>query len=203
MNKLFGDPNLIGKLAANPKTAKFLADPSFVQQLQLIQKNPQLASSLLGTDARMITVLGALMGIDMEGFSRPEGSDEVPPGYQKAGGPSSPPPPQPSASTSTPKPKETTPPPAAKVEEVDVEMNEGEQEDAKAKSEAEAEKKLGAAAYKARDFDKAATHFQKAWDTWPKDITFLSNLGGEYHTHNFPASRIITLILMFLPSRIL
>ena len=61
----------------------------------------------------------------------------------------------------------------------DVEMAEEDQEDAKAKNDAEAEKKLGAAAYKARDFANAASHFQKAWDIWPKDITFLSNLGGK------------------------
>lgn len=178
MGKLFGDPNLIGKLAANPKTSKLLADPSFVQQLQLIQRNPQLANSLLSQDPRMISVLGALMGIDMEGFARPEGSDELPAGYQKADAPSSPPPPQPSASTSTPKSEKLSPPPAVKVEE-DVEMAEEDQEDAKAKNDAEAEKKLGAAAYKARDFANAASHFQKAWDIWPKDITFLSNLGGK------------------------
>lgn len=52
-------------------------------------------------------------------------------------------------------------------------------EDAKAKKEAEAEKKLGSDAYKVRDFGKAATHFEKAWELWPKDITFLTNLGGE------------------------
>ena len=49
----------------------------------------------------------------------------------------------------------------------------------KAKKEAELEKQVGAAAYKARDFPKAAEAFQKAWDTYPKDITFLTNLSGE------------------------
>ena len=48
-----------------------------------------------------------------------------------------------------------------------------------AKKEAEAEKKLGADAYKTRDFDNAIAHFQKAWDIYPKDITFLTNLAGE------------------------
>ena len=57
----------------------------------------------------------------------------------------------------------------------DVEM---EDEDAKVKKEAEAEKAKGNAAYRARDFGTAAGHFQKAWDLWPKDLTFLTNLGG-------------------------
>ena len=64
-------------------------------------------------------------------------------------------------------------------ENEDVEMAEEDQEEAKQKTEAEAEKKLGAEAYKARNFEKAATHFSKAWDLYPKDITFLNNLGGK------------------------
>jgi stress-induced-phosphoprotein 1 len=31
--KLFADPNLLGKLATNPKTQKYLADPAFVQKV--------------------------------------------------------------------------------------------------------------------------------------------------------------------------
>jgi len=53
-------------------------------------------------------------------------------------------------------------------------------EEVKAKKEAEAEKKLGSEAYKKRDFETAVTHFSKAWDIWPKDITFLTNLGAVY-----------------------
>jgi stress-induced-phosphoprotein 1 len=33
LGKMFSDPNLFGKLAANPRTAKHLADPSFVQKV--------------------------------------------------------------------------------------------------------------------------------------------------------------------------
>lgn len=51
--------------------------------------------------------------------------------------------------------------------------------DAKAKADATKEKQLGSDAYKQRDFVAAATHFSKAWDTWPKDITFLTNLAGQ------------------------
>lgn len=131
----------------------------------------------------MIDVLGVLMGIDMAGFSREEGSDELPPGVTKQ--PASPPPPTstPGASSSIPKPaapepKKEAPKPAP--EPVDVEMTEEEQEEAKAKAEAEEEKKKGAAAYKARDFATAETHFSKAWDLWPKDLTYLTNLGAVY-----------------------
>lgn len=169
---MFADPNLLGKLAANPRTSKHLADPAFVQKLRMLQTNPQLAEGALNGDPRMIDVLGALMGIDMQAFGRDEGSDELPPGFSKE-----PPSPPPRPSPSTPQASTSVPtPPPAKVEE-DVVMEEDD-EDAKAKKEAEAEKKLGAEAYKARDFESAVTHFSKAWDLWPKDVTFLTNLGG-------------------------
>jgi stress-induced-phosphoprotein 1 len=200
IGKMFSDPAIFSKLASNPRTAKHLADASFMQkvcvlcarlqrpslvsyslslQLQLVQQNPQLAQSLIGSDPRMIDVLGALMGIDMQGFSRPEGSDEVPPGVPKsaASPPSSPPPsarpPSSSAAASSSKVHEPE-----DVKMADQAEAEGD-EDAAAKKEAEAEKKLGADAYRKRDFATAITHFSKAWDTWPKDMSFLTNLAGE------------------------
>ena len=201
IGKMFSDPNLFSKLAANPRTAKLLADASFMQkvciiiiplfsplwdahtrlifQLKLIQQNPQLAQSLLSGDPRMIDVLGALMGIDMQGFNRQEGSDEVPPGMPSASSP--PTSPSPSTTHAPPPPSSSK----AREEPADVKMAEAEAEeeaidaeDAAAKKAAEAEKKLGAEAYKKRDFATAITHFGKAWETWPKDITFLTNLGG-------------------------
>ncbi|KAI0253162.1 activator of Hsp70 and Hsp90 chaperone [Lactifluus subvellereus] len=187
IGKMFSDPNMFSKLAANPRTAKHLADASFMQKLQLIQQNPQFAQSLMASDPRMIDVLGALMGLDMQGFSRPEGSDEVPPGVPTSAASAS------SSSTSPPPPPRSAPPPTTSAasssrapEPEDVKMadaEEAEEEDgdeAAAKAAAEAEKKLGTEAYKKRDFATAVTHFNRAWETWPKDVTFLTNLGAAY-----------------------
>ncbi|KAJ3917708.1 activator of Hsp70 and Hsp90 chaperone [Lentinula edodes] len=162
---MFADPNLIGKLATNPRTSKHLSDPNFVQKLQFYQKNPQMLDM---NDPRMIDVLGALMGIDMQGFSRPEGSSEIHTNDNTS--------PSPSATASSPPPK---PSPSAPSTE-DVEMEEIDDEEAKAKKEAEALKKSGSEAYKKRNFEEAAKYFQQAWDVWPKDITFLTNLGAVY-----------------------
>lgn len=127
----------------------------------------------------MIDVLGVLMGIDIQGFSRQEGSDELPPGLKKTDTESNPPTqPTPSPSSSS-KPQPEPTPSSSKVEEAaDVEM-EVDDDDAKAKKEAEAEKAVGAQAYKAKNFAEAAARFSKAWEIWPKDITFLTNLGGK------------------------
>lgn len=168
---MFTDPNLIGKLAANPKTSKLLADPSFVQKLQMMQQNPALASSMLGSDPRMIQVLGALMGVDMQGFTGDDVPDDI--RAQAEAQPSSPPP---KPQSPPPKPAASAPPPKTE----DVEMEEVDDEEAQAKKAAQEAKAAGAAAYKAKDFETAATQFSKAWDTWPKDITFLTNLGAVY-----------------------
>ncbi|KAG9085125.1 Hsp90 cochaperone, partial [Ceratobasidium sp. 392] len=174
IGKMFSDPNLFGKLASNPKTSHLLADQGFVNQLKLMQANPRLAGNAFN-DPRMIQVLGVLMGIDMQATTRPEGSNELPPGFGTSNpGPSSPP----------PKP---TPQPATQPKE-DVKMAdpepEEEDEDAKEakriKAEAEAEKKKGAEAYKKRDFAAAQEAFAKAWEISPTDITYLTNLAATY-----------------------
>jgi len=158
--KLFRSPDTFSKLASNPKTAPFLADPAFVQQLQNMQSNP---NSLSINDPRMITCLGVLLGIDMQGFSRPEGSDDLPPEINR----------QPSTSTPTPppsKPKaEPAPEPKAPEPEMDSEQKEAEQQ-----------KQLGSAAYRQRNFEEAERAFSKAWELWPKDITYLTNLSAVY-----------------------
>ncbi|KAH0839602.1 activator of Hsp70 and Hsp90 chaperone [Lanmaoa asiatica] len=183
LGKLFQDPNLIGKLATNPRTQKHFADPAFVQKLQLMQQNPKLAESALGSDPRMIDVLGVAMGIDLQGFSREEGSNDLPPGFKKAPAPSPPPSPPRARSTpssSTPHSKPTAPPPVPEPEKEDVEMSEEDAEEAKAKADALAAKEKGSEYYKQRRFDEAASAFSMAWDLWPKDITFLTNLGAVY-----------------------
>lgn len=203
IGKIFSDPNALAKLAANPRTSKHLADPSFVQKVCKLacdyarrfpdrvshssKRCKRIPPSLRGMsmvisrlsvtdliyssalqDPRMIDALGVLMGIDIQAQTRPEGSSEGFP--QQEARPPTPPP----AASSSKKP-EPEPEPAQ-----DVEMEEVDEEEAKAKREAEASKKLGAEAYKKRDFDTAITHFEKAWDLYPKDITFLTNAGGNY-----------------------
>lgn len=182
--KMFRDPNLIGKLAANPRTQKHLEDPTFVQKLNMMQQHPGLAESALSMDPRMIDVLGVAMGVDLQGFSREEGSNDLPPGFQSrhpepSSFTSSPPqpssPPRSSRSTSKPAPQPAPEPPAE-----DVEMTEEDQEEAKAKAEALQLKAKGSTFYKERKFDEAAECFSKAWELYPKDITFLTNLAAVY-----------------------
>jgi len=69
---------------------------------------------------------------------------------------------------------------SSKVEEVEMEEEDPDAvEEKKKKAEAEAEKKVGSEAYRRRDFAAAAAAFEKAWELWPKDATFLTNLSGK------------------------
>ncbi|KAG8762569.1 Hsp90 cochaperone [Ceratobasidium sp. 423] len=175
--KMFSDPNLFGKLASNPRTAHLLADQSFVNQLKFIQANPSLAGNSFN-DPRMIAVLGALMGVDLQASTRPEGSDEMPPGFGS-------PPPSAQPGPSSP-PKPAAPEPKKEPEPEPEPEDEETKEKKRLKAEADAEKAKGAAAYKAKDFDTAEQAFSKAWEISPTDITYLTNLAatqfekGEY-----------------------
>ncbi|KAL7786364.1 hypothetical protein V8C37DRAFT_392100 [Trichoderma ceciliae] len=163
IGNMFKDPNLIQKLASNPKTSAFLADPTFMAKIQQIQQNPLNSQDLFG-DPRMIQVLGVMMGVDMEmRDSAPEGSqpyvvsDDTPM-------PDAPKKPEPK--------KEPEPQPEPELDEEALEKK-------KKKEEAEKEKALGTENYKKRKFDEAIEHYSKAWEIY-QDITYLNNLGAAY-----------------------
>jgi stress-induced-phosphoprotein 1 len=172
LGSMFNDPQLIQKLASNPKTSSFLADPSFMAKLQALRQNPKNTQDLF-SDPRLIQVLGVLMGVDMDMAGAPPGGDFSGAAGSKVeeeedvhmGGTSAPPPAK----------KQPEPEPEPEVEELD--------EDAQAKKEAkekaEKEKALGTEQYKKRNFDEAIEHYQAAWDL-NKDITYLNNLGAAY-----------------------
>ncbi|PKS08318.1 hypothetical protein jhhlp_005262 [Lomentospora prolificans] len=166
---MFNDPNLLQKLAANPKTSGYLADPSFMQKLNQLRQNPKNAQDLF-SDPRMIQVLGVLMGVDMDMV--PPGQE--PPSYAKAKDEEvemadAPPAPKPAAK----------PAPAPEPEPEPEELDEEALEKKKAKEAADKEKALGTENYKKRNFDEAIKHYSKAWELH-KDITYLNNLGAAY-----------------------
>jgi stress-induced-phosphoprotein 1 len=166
IGKMFSDPNMIQKLASNPKTSSLVADPSFMAKLQAIQQNPNNMQDLF-SDPRMIQVLGVLMGVDMEmrdsadmpgaSGSRAEAEEDV------------------QMSDAPPR----KPSPAQKAPEPEPEVDEEAAEKKKAKEAADKEKALGTENYKKRNFDEAIKHYQAAWDLH-QDITYLNNLGAAY-----------------------
>lgn len=163
---------MIQKLAANPKTASLLADPSFMAKLQRLKQNPGNIGEEM-RDPRFLTVMSVLLGIDMS-FGGPQAgpSEDSPMGKPK----------EPEEDVEMPDlvPNEPRKPEAPKAKEPEPEPEPEDEEakaKAKAKEEAEAEKKLGTENYKKRQFDAAIEHYGKAWDLH-KDITYLTNMSA-------------------------
>lgn len=128
----------------------------------------------------MIECMGVLMGIDLNAFAGKDAAD--------AASATSPPWAPSSNSTTSSKPEPAS---SSRVQE-DVPMAEEEDDDPeaaeekKAKAEAEELKKTGGDAYRKRDFPAAIAAYEKAWEVWPKDITYLTNLSGKssFHYHS-------------------
>ena len=170
LGSLFNDPQLITKLAGNPKTSGLLADPSFMAKLQRLKQNPNNIGEEM-RDPRFLQVMSVLLGIDMSfggagGDANGEGS---PFGAPREGEEDIPMPDARPSFTQSTKVPEPEPEPEPEDEEEAAKK--------KAKEEAEAEKKLGTENYKKRQFDEAIEHYGKAWDLH-KDITYLTNMSA-------------------------
>ncbi|KAK2807053.1 hypothetical protein FQN49_008791, partial [Arthroderma sp. PD_2] len=163
LGNMFQDPQMIQKLANNPKTAPLLADPEFMAKLQHLAKNPNSVGEEM-RDPRFLQVMGVLLGVDMSFGAPPEAggaggrATEVEEDVK-----------MPDARPSTQKAREPEPEPEPEDEETIAKK--------KAKAEADEEKKLGTENYKKRQFDAAIEHYSKAWEIH-HDITYLTNLSA-------------------------
>lgn len=160
LGSIFQNPNWLGKLAQNPKTASYLGDQAFMEKLAQCAKNPSRINEEL-RDPRMMQVIAVLLGLNIEmptstGPSTSGASEDTP----------MPDAPSPSKKQSPP-PKEPTPEPE---EEEDEETKTAKENKAKA----DQEKALGTEKYKKRQFDEAIDHYTNAWNLH-KEITYLTN----------------------------
>lgn len=184
LGNMFTDPQMIQKLASNPKTSHLLADPSFMAKLNQLKQNPNNIGEAMG-DPRFLQVMSVLLGIDMSFGQPPEsGSSQAAGGSKDVEEDIPMPDARPSSTKSAQPTKAPEPEPASESEPED--------EDAlatrKAKEDAEAEKKLGTENYKKRQFDAAIEHYGRAWELH-KDITYLTNLSAaEFEKGDYPAA---------------
>ena len=165
---MFSDPNLINNLKNNPKTAEIMKDPEMVQKILQIQQNSKANATQFLTDQRLMTVMAAMMGIDMDAPNPPGQSSEPPkqPQQQQQQ--------QPPKQESKPQPKSE-----------DVEMKDAEDDST---TEANKYKAEGNTLYKQRKFDEAIEQYNKAWET-KKDITYLNNRSAaEYEKGDYDSA---------------
>ncbi|WVO16413.1 hypothetical protein L204_104088 [Cryptococcus depauperatus] len=172
LGKVFSDPNMISKLENHPKTREYMKDPTFRNNMLGLQSSGGKNMTSLMSDPRSLSALGVLMGIDIDAMERPEGSNEYPPGHNPS-----------SSSTFASEPRKETPSESkiatdTKPEPEPMEVEETEED--KIRKEAEELKAKGNACYKARNFEEAVQLYSKAWDLYPKDVTFLTNLSAVY-----------------------
>lgn len=165
-DRIFHDPNTLAKLLKNPKTAGYMQDPTFLDALQKMSKDPMsVLSSGQQPDPRLMEALGVIMGgdLDMEGDAKmadPEAKKEP---------------------ETKPEPKKAKPEPTAST------SSSSSSSDPK-KAEADAEKQKGNELYKKREFDAAIEHYDRAWESY-KDITYLNNrAAAEYEKGDYDAA---------------
>ncbi|CAD6577012.1 MAG: Hsp90 cochaperone [Tremellales sp. Tagirdzhanova-0007] len=177
LGKMFNDPQMVRKLENHPKTSSMMKDPAFaakISQMQAGGGKGDLQGML--ADPRMLTVLGVLMGIDISAMERPEGSNEMPSNSKPTQASSSPSAPSSASKNTSSEGKARVVP----EDPVDEPMEVEEDTEAAAKKEAEELKAKGNVAYKGKKFDEAVQSYQKAWNVWPKDVAFLTNLSAVY-----------------------
>ncbi|XP_018014215.1 stress-induced-phosphoprotein 1 [Hyalella azteca] len=152
LNLGFDNPNLIAKLATNPRTREFLSDPSYIQMINDL-KNDSSKIGQYSSDKRLMATLGVMLGVDIPGGGDDDDGEMFPS--------------EPSPPRSAPKKPEE--PPKPEKMEVDATPEQ---------LEARAEKEKGNAAYKKKNFETAITHYEKAIEIDPTDMTFLTNLAA-------------------------
>lgn len=183
LGAIFSDPNMIQKLQANPKTAELMKDPALAAKVAMMQSNPSANVGQLMSDPRLMTIMAALMGIDMD--APPPAPEAAPEGTSNA-----------LAAQADVEMKDAVPEtaaPATKSEPTETEAKSAEKETQSsetdsAKLEADAAKAEGNALYKAHKFDEAIAAYDKAWSLC-KDITYLNNrAAAEFEKGDYDAS---------------
>eukprot|EP00892_Ulva_mutabilis_P000963 jgi/Ulvmu1/10868/UM007_0042.1 len=164
-NSMFG-PQFMTKLMMNPETRGFLDQPDFLAIIRQCAADPSKLTAHIG-DARFQKAMQVGLGISFGGAGV-GGDDPAGPGGM-GGAPRE----EPTRQAPPPRQPEPAPEPAR-------ELTEEEKAEEEAKAAALQEKEAGAAAYKARDFDKALGHFSKAVELYDKDVSFLTNRAAVY-----------------------
>jgi len=153
LGNVFSSPDVISKIATNPQTASFLADPTFMQKINDIQRNPDAISNHM-SDPRILQVMGMLMGVNIQTPDSMGGA---------------------AASSSSPAPPPKAPEPEPEPE---VELTEEEKAVKAKKKAADEHKAKGNTAYKAKQFDEAVTHYEAAIAELPEEMTYYNNLAA-------------------------
>jgi len=168
MSSLFG-PDLVAKIAMDPKLRHYLNDADFMNKIKLLQTDPNQMSNML-SDKRIMEVLQMMLGMGGMG-----GNDMFGAGGDSAGPPSE---------------KKAAPPkerPSAMEEEDDevedvTNLTPEEMKKRKNKKLALEAKQKGNDLYKNKKFDEALAAYDEAVDLDPTNMTYIANKAAVYFT---------------------
>eukprot|EP01133_Synstelium_polycarpum_P015856 gene15856-18842_t len=143
-------PEAMVKLAMDPRTRDFVNQPDFMFMLQDMQKNPSNMTKYFA-DKRISAALSVILGFDMSTMGDMADMEDTPmPQVPRA---------------EPPKPAE----PPKKAAPVVVEVSEGQKA-----------RESGNAAYKAKDFERAISEYDRAYSLDDKDILSLNNKAAVF-----------------------
>uniref|UniRef100_M4BU69 Hsp70-Hsp90 organising protein n=2 Tax=Hyaloperonospora arabidopsidis (strain Emoy2) TaxID=559515 RepID=M4BU69_HYAAE len=158
-------PDMFGKIATNPRLSPMLSDASFVQTLQEIQRDPSKMSEHF-KDPRVLTVLGELMGLNVNMGSGEEPMDEDMPAAA-------------AATTSTPAAAAaTSPTDGSEPSPMDEDLTDEEKTERATKRAAEDAKQRGNALYKQKQFSDAIACYEEAIAKDANNMSYYSNLAA-------------------------
>lgn len=177
------DPNLVEKLTQNPKTSELMKNPVYKSKIESMKTNPMAFFQDLFTDPVVFRLLSTLQGVKSEDIDTKfqEMQQKFSMFNDTKGDSGSEVKTEPKNESRTSETKTET-----KAEPEAMEVDEEPQQESSEKQ-AEEEKQKGNVAYKARKFDEAIEHYNKAWELH-NDITYLNNRSaaefekGEFET---------------------
>lgn len=185
LGKIFNDPNLIERLKKDPKTADLMKDPALVAKVQDIARNPQAGAQLLLSDPRLMQIMGALLGIDLNDNSPAGAAANA--AASEAPAPSSAPEANETKASDKPTPS-TSAPTSTTTKDADGDVpitDETPEVEDKGKALADEAKAEGNKLYKQRKFDEAIAKYNEAWELY-KDVTYLNNrAAAEYEKGDY------------------
>lgn len=154
---LFLDPENLAKLMGDERTRALMSQPDFMSMLKQCEENPQLMQKYMAEDERMQLVLEVIFGLKIH--MNPD-ENQVPAG----------------ANASMPEnnevPRETA---SGATGQATEHKKEEKEEENPEKKRAYEEKEEGNAAYKAKKFDDAIMHYERAIELYNQDISFMTN----------------------------
>ncbi|XP_073949903.1 stress-induced phosphoprotein 1 [Choristoneura fumiferana] len=146
--------DFLQRLENDPETKEWLKDPEYMKLVMAIASNPFDTRNLAkNKDKRFPKTLGHYLGINLKGTEWPMPMDVDPPAPEKKPSP----------------PPEKQEPPKPKYD--DLPEN---------RRLALEEKDSGNECYKKKEFDNAISHYRKAIEHDPSDITFYTNMAAVY-----------------------